>query len=57
MYACAGQRIEIGGHHRGERFSFAGMLLDQKSLVQSDGCHDLDIVGLQSERSLRRLAD
>ena len=55
--AVPGQRVQRGGHDRGQRLALAGRHLHDVAVVQRQRRHHLLVVGPLSQRAPRRLAD
>ena len=57
VHALAGQRVEVGGQHRGQRLALAGLHLGDVAEVQRRATHDLHVEVPLAEHPPRRLAD
>ena len=57
VHALAGQRVEVGGEHAGERLALTGPHLGDVAQVQRGAAHDLHVEVPLAERAPGRLAD
>jgi len=56
MHAVAGQRVQVGGQHGGERLALTGLHLGDVAEVHGGTAHDLHVEGALAQRPLGRLA-